>query len=96
MKKQIVILVLGLLLAFGGCSGENAQPTEPQVEQQQTEIAEENPTEQQELTVKLTKWQPKEGEIAPQEIRKESFRKHRDIIWYSQSRNVCIGLSFFL
>lgn len=68
MKKQIVILALGLLLVFGGCSGENAQPTEPQVEQQQTEIAEEKPIEQQELTVNLTQWQPKEGEIAPQEI----------------------------
>lgn len=68
MKKQIVILALGLLLVFSGCSDKNAQSTEPQVEQQQTEIAEENPTEQQELTVKLAKWQPKEGEIAPQEI----------------------------
>lgn len=54
MKKQIVILALGLLLVFGGCSGENAQPTEPQVEQQQTKIAEEKTIEQQELMVKLT------------------------------------------
>ncbi len=42
MKKQIVILALGLLLVFSGCSDKNAQSTEPQVEQQQTEIAEKN------------------------------------------------------